>query len=146
MTGDRSDIFIGVGAVVFRGAEVLLVKRGRPPFLGQWSIPGGGLHHGESVREAARREVREETGVEIEILGLIDVFEALPGERVAGEILRHTLLVDFFAEWKAGEPRAGDDASAAEFVGIDLALERLSWDKTRQAVRRAVELRAAKAL
>lgn len=148
MSGNQNhtQISVGVGAVVFRGDEILLIRRGKPPFVGQWSIPGGGLHYGESVRDAARREVREETGVDIRILGLIDVFEALPGERVLGETLDHRLLIDFAAEWTSGEPKAADDAVCAEFVPVDVALERLSWDKTRQAVRRALDLRAAKRL
>lgn len=135
-------ISIGVGAVVFRGDEVLIIKRGKPPFLGHWSIPGGGLNHGEALHEAARREVREETGVDIEIIGLIDVFEALPRETPQDGPLNHVLLIDFAAEWKAGEPRAGDDAAEAAFVSVDQAIARLSWNKTREAIRRAQALRA----
>jgi 8-oxo-dGTP diphosphatase len=141
-------ITVGVGAVVLRGGDVLLVKRGKRPFLGQWSIPGGGLHYGEAIEDCARREVREETGVEIRILGLIGVFEALP-RAVAGEgPLGHVVLVDYAAEWTSGELVAGDDAAEAQFVPIEEAIARLSWDKTREAIARAVEIRdgAAKSL
>ncbi|MEE2690942.1 MAG: NUDIX hydrolase [Pseudomonadota bacterium] len=137
----RETISIGVGAVVFRGDDVLLVKRGKPPFLGCWSIPGGGLEHGETLKNAARREVREETGVEIEIIGLIDVFEALPRETPEDGPLNHTLLIDFAAEWISGEPVAGDDAAEAAFVPIEEAIARLSWNKTREAIARAQALR-----
>ncbi|HKO09286.1 MAG TPA: NUDIX domain-containing protein, partial [Alphaproteobacteria bacterium] len=67
----------GVGALVFRGEEVLLIKRGKPPREGQWSIPGGAQHLGESVAEAARREVREEAGIEIEVKEVIAVVDLL---------------------------------------------------------------------
>ncbi len=134
------NISIGVGAIVFRGDEVLLIKRGKPPFMGQWSIPGGGLEFRETVKDAVQREVREETGIEIELIGLLDVFDAIP-EGSPQEDLFHMVLIDYVALWISGEPVAGDDATDAEFVTIDEALTRLSWDVTRQAIRRAVEIR-----
>lgn len=138
-------ISIGVGAVIFRGEEVLLIRRARPPFKGRWSIPGGKPDYGESLKDALRREVREETGGEIEILGLIDVFEALPHETAGEELSRHFVLIDFIATWRGGAPVAGDDAAEAAFFPIEEALARLSWDKTRRAVSRAAEIRRAAA-
>lgn len=133
-------ISIGVGAVVFRGSDVLLIKRGKAPFKGEWSIPGGGLEFGERVRDAVIREVREETGVEIELIGLLDVFDAIaPGEQ---RPMAHMVLIDYVAEWVAGAPRPGDDAVEAEFVSVETAIARLSWDVTRQAIRRAIDVRA----
>lgn len=137
----RAQISVGVGAVVFRGEDVLIVRRGKPPFMGRWSIPGGGLHYREALEDAVRREVREETGVEIDLIGLIDVFEALPSD-AQGDFSDHYLMIDYAAEWRSGEPAAGDDAAEAEFVPLEEALARLSWDKTRDAVRRAAALRA----
>ena len=138
----KEPISIGVGAVVFRGGEVLVIKRGKPPFEGRWSIPGGGLEHGERVIDAVRREVREETGLEIEIIALLDVFDALP--RPSGDgFATHTVIIDYVAEWRSGEPVAGDDAAAAEFVGIEAAIARVSWDATREAIARASEIRDA---
>lgn len=134
----NESISIGVGAVVFRNDEVLLIRRAKAPFKGQWSIPGGGLEFGERLEEAARREVREETKVEINIAGVIGVFEALPED--AGQ-LTHTVMVDYLAEWVSGEPVAGDDAAAAEFVSIEEAMARLSWDQTRRALKMALALR-----
>ncbi len=131
-------IRIGVGAVVFRGEEVLLVKRGKPPFKGHWSIPGGGLEFGERLEDAARREVMEETGLEIEITGLIGAFEAMPED--IGQ-LTHVVMIDYHAEWIAGEPVAADDAAEAAFFSFDEARERLSWDDTRRAVSMAIEMR-----
>lgn len=133
-------ISIGVGAVVFKGDEVLLIKRGKPPFKGNWSIPGGRLHHNERIEEAIHREVREETGLAIRLIGLIGVFEALPDE-IAEASYSHIVLIDYAAEWVSGEPAAGDDAAEAVFVPVEEALTRLSWDKTRLALKRAIEIR-----
>ncbi|MEX6631961.1 NUDIX hydrolase [Hyphococcus lacteus] len=132
-------ILVGVGAVVFRGDHVLVIKRKKPPFLGHWSIPGGGLEYGERLVDAAHREVREETSIEIKILGLLDAFEALPRE--ADQFVSHTIMIDYVAEWVSGEPIAGDDAAEAEFVSIDEAMSRLSWDQTRMALSRAIKFR-----
>ncbi len=132
---------VGVGAVVFRGNEVLLIRRGKAPFIGQWSIPGGSLHEGERLEDAAVREVMEETGVSIRLIGLIGVFEALPKMRDGEGFLRHMLMIDYAAEWLAGEPIAGDDAAAAEFAPFDEALSRVSWDLTRTAIAGALKLR-----
>lgn len=129
---------IGVGAVVFRDEKVLIIKRAKAPFKGEWSIPGGRLEFGERLADAVIREVREETGVEIEILGLLDVFEGLPS---GGEFEDHIVMIDYVAEWLSGEPVASDDAEEAEFVDMEAAVERLSWDTTRKALARAVEIR-----
>ncbi|WDI31753.1 NUDIX domain-containing protein [Hyphococcus flavus] len=134
----QENIFIGVGAVVFKGDDILVIKRGKPPFQGQWSIPGGGLENGERLVDAVIREVREETGLEIELLGLLNVFEAIPAET---GFPAHTILIDYVAEWISGEPAAADDAMEAEFVSMDEAVSRLSWDVTRQAVAQAVQKR-----
>jgi ADP-ribose pyrophosphatase YjhB (NUDIX family) len=134
-------IRVSVGAVVFRDAAVLLIKRGRPPMIGSWSIPGGGVRHGEALREALRREVMEETGVAIRIGGLIDVFEALPGLYPDPALTRHVVMVDYWAEWVAGEPAPGDDAADARFVELGAALQTVGWDETRRAIVEAAKLR-----
>ncbi|MEL6360758.1 MAG: NUDIX hydrolase [Pseudomonadota bacterium] len=130
---------VSVGAVVFRDQDVLLIKRGRPPLLGQWSIPGGKVGFGESLEAAVKREVLEETGLAIKIGELINVFEALPE---AAED-KHYVMVDFVAEWLDGEPVAADDAADAAFFPLDEALEKLKWDKTRDALRQAIGLRSS---
>ncbi len=140
--GESETIKIGVGAVVFRGDDVLIIKRAKPPFEGHWSIPGGGLEHGEAVKDAVLREVREEASLEVRILGLLDVFDGLPSDR-DGDFNQHVVMIDYICDWIAGEPVAGDDAAEAEFVTIETALARLSWDTTRQAIKQALALREA---
>ncbi|MGF1544206.1 MAG: NUDIX hydrolase [Parvularculaceae bacterium] len=130
---------LGVGTVVFRGDEVLLVRRARPPLMGQWSIPGGKVEYGERLEAAALREVREETGVEARVFAEIGVFEAVPD---ASRSAPHFVMIDFAAEWIAGETRAGDDAAEAEFASLETAVARLAWDQTRRALDRALEARA----
>ena len=118
-----------------QGLEVLLIRRGRSPRLGEWSLPGGRIEPGERAAEAALRELVEETGVEARLTGLIDVVDGVfPGA--------HYVLIDYAAEWIAGEPVAGDDAAEAQFLPLSEALEVVDWDETRRVIRRAAELRA----
>jgi 8-oxo-dGTP diphosphatase len=136
---NKETIRIGVGAVVFKDDQVLLIKRGKPPFKGHWSIPGGKLDYGERLEDGLAREVREETGVEIAIKGLIGVFEAMP--TMPGQT-GHMVLIDYLAVWVSGEAHADDDAAAAAFMSIEEAQRRLSWDETRKALGMALEMRA----
>jgi 8-oxo-dGTP diphosphatase len=122
-----------VGVVCLRGEEVLLIRRGAPPRLGEWSLPGGRIGPGEGVRAAALRELREETGVEARLIGLIDVVDGIFPD--AG---RHYVLIDFVAEWISGEPVAGDDAADAAFVSVPRALELVTWSETRRIIEQAV--------
>ncbi|MFT4090858.1 MAG: NUDIX hydrolase [Asticcacaulis sp.] len=103
-----------VGVVCVRGDEVLLIRRGRPPRQGHWSIPGGKLEFGETLHEAALRELREETGCSARIGRLIQVYELI-------EEGYHYVLVDYLADYTDGVPQAADDASEARFVSFDEA-------------------------
>lgn len=116
-----------VGVVCRRGDEVLLVRRGREPLKGKWSIPGGKMEFGETAKEAALRELQEETGITARITRLIDVVDSIMDDQ-------HYVLIDFEAEWISGEPVAADDAEAAEFVPVREALQRVSWDRTRKVI------------
>ena len=127
-------VTLATGAVIFREREVLLIQRGRAPFLGHWSIPGGKVDFGEALETALAREVREETGAEIEILGLIDAFEALPQKE--GD--RHFVMIDYACRYVSGDIVAGDDAMDAGFFSLPEAMARLAWDKTRLAIQRAL--------
>ncbi len=107
--------FVGVGAVVFNGDSVLLVRRGKEPRAGQWSLPGGAQKLGETVFEAVRREVREEAGIEIEILGLLDVVDSITRDSEGG-VDYHYTLVDVAAAWQTGALAPGGDAVDASWV------------------------------
>ena len=134
-------ISLGVGAVVFRGDEVLLIERGKPPFLGAWSIPGGAPHFGEALEDAVLRELREETAIEARIAAFLGVYEFLPKMSLDQGFAGHVVIIDYVAEWVSGEPVAGDDAAAAGFFPLETAVSMTNWDETRAAIRRAADLR-----
>ena len=107
----------GASAAVFRGDEVLLIERGKGVLKGRWSLPGGAIEAGERAAAAALRELGEETGVEAELYGLVDVHEVLlygSGDR----LVAHYLLAVYFGRWLAGEPAAASDAARARFVAM----------------------------
>lgn len=130
---------VGVGVVVLRDDEVLLIRRAKPPVSDNWSIPGGAQEIGETVREAARREVAEETGIEIEIVGLIDVVDGITRDD-RGRTRFHYTLVDFAALWRSGEARAASDAAATRWAGLDEIAGIPLWDETRRIIARAAEM------
>nr|WP_314429056.1 NUDIX hydrolase [uncultured Brevundimonas sp.] len=121
-----------VGVVCLKGDAVLLIRRGTPPRRGEWSLPGGRIEPGERLADAALRELREETGVEAKLIGLVDVIDGLFPE--AG---RHYVLIDYAAIWTGGEPVAGDDAAEAVFFPLEEALQRVDWSETRRIIRQA---------
>ncbi|MEQ9198335.1 MAG: NUDIX hydrolase, partial [Rhodospirillales bacterium] len=118
---------------------VLLVRRGTPPRVGQWSIPGGGQELGETVAEAAVREVLEETGISITVKGLIDVVDLIrPSEdpdRTGIEF--HYTLIDLAAVWLEGEPVAGDDVTEARWVPTNDLADYILWSETERIIRLA---------
>lgn len=122
------------GVICLRGDQVLLIKRGTAPRLGQWSLPGGRIELGETAAAAALRELAEETGVEARLLGLIDVVDGVFTSRESGEVTRHYVMIDYAARWISGEPVAGDDAADARFVSLDEALALVEWDVTRKVI------------
>ncbi len=128
-----------VGVVCLKGDHVLLIRRGQPPRLNQWSLPGGRLEWGETLQVAALRELKEETGVEAELLGLLDVVDGVFPARPGGEISRHYVMIDYAARWTAGEPVAGDDAAEAKFVTLDEAMALVEWDETRRVIAETFE-------
>ena len=109
---------VGVGGVVIAGGRALLIRRGGPPLAGQWSIPGGMLELGESIEEGVRRELQEETGIEVRVRDLIEVFERIiPGE--GGRTRYHFVIVDYLCEMVRGEARAASDVTDVAWASED---------------------------
>ncbi|MGD1877823.1 MAG: NUDIX hydrolase [Kiloniellaceae bacterium] len=124
---------IGVGVVVFKDDKVLLIRRGKPPREGQWSLPGGRQRLGERVDETARREVAEEAGLVVDVGPLIDVVDSITRDDT-GTVQYHYTLVDVLAEWRSGEAVAGHDAAEVAWADpADLAPYDL-WDETRRII------------
>jgi len=131
---------IGVGAIVWRAEQVLLIRRGKPPRRGEWSLPGGRQEWGETVEAALRREVWEETSLELGPLTLVDVVDLIARDD-DGRITRHYTLLDYTAEAFPGEAEAGDDAEAVAWFAPD-ELDGLGlWSKTRAVITRAADCR-----
>ena len=131
-----------VSAAIFREGHVLLVERGKEPLRGIWSLPGGHVDPGEPARDAARREVLEETGVTVSLRGLADVMDVIvraPG----GGLQAHYILSVFYGDWVGGEPVAQSDAAAARFVRLaDVATYTLTHG-AEAVIARAHQLREA---
>lgn len=109
---------IGVGAVIVRDSNSVLVKRGRAPLLGEWSIPGGLLEIGETLRQGAEREALEETGLRVRATELLGVFERIvPDDQK--RMRYHYVLIDFLCELISGELKASGDAADARWISPD---------------------------
>lgn len=132
--------WVGVGVVVWRGDEVLLVRRGRPPRQGEWGIPGGAQELGETLFEAAVREVLEETGLTIRPSGVVTAVDGIvrDGE---GRIEYHYTLVEVAADWVAGEASARSDVDAVRWVRAADAAALLTWGETARVIAEAARLR-----
>jgi ADP-ribose pyrophosphatase YjhB (NUDIX family) len=109
---------VGVGAVIVRDSRVVIVQRSTEPLKGQWSIPGGGLELGETLRACAAREALEETGLQVEAGQVLDVFDSIYPEP-DGRFRYHYVLIDFLCRVVGGELRAGSDAAQARWVTRD---------------------------
>jgi 8-oxo-dGTP diphosphatase len=116
---------VGIGGVVIDGGRALLIRRGSEPLRGAWSIPGGTLELGETLQEGVARELLEETGIEVRVLDLIEVFDrifrenATVGTRENQRPRFHYVIVDYLCERIGGEPRAGSDVTDVAFAPED---------------------------
>ena len=106
---------VGVGAIILERDRVLMAQRGKQPQKGRWSLPGGLLELGEALADGVRREVREETGLEIRLLGILEVFERIMRD-AAGAPEYHYVLIDYICRATGGTLRPGDDVCAVEWV------------------------------
>ena len=126
-------------AIIFRGDEVLLIERGKGAMRGLWSFPGGHIEPGERARDAAQREVLEETGVAADIIGLVDVHDVILRDR--DDLLTgHYLIAVHFGRHVAGNPRPSSDAASAAFVPIAEIGQRMLTPGAAEFIRRAATL------
>lgn len=137
---------VGVGAVIVEGGRALLVRRASEPLLGEWSVPGGMLGLGETLRDGVRREVLEETGLVVEPGEVLDIFDSIftDGE---GRTQYHYVLIDYLCPPVSGEARAGTDVSEVRWVSADdlgaMGLRESIEQVVRKGLSRADSLRSA---
>lgn len=134
--------WVGVGVVVWQGERVLLIRRGRAPRLGQWGLPGGAQSAGETLFEAAAREVLEETGLEVVPQAVVTALDSISRDD-AGNVQFHYTLVEVVAECGPGEPVAADDAMDARWVPADKVGDLVEWDETVRVIEMSREFRAS---
>ena len=105
---------VGVGAIIFDGARILMAQRGKEPLKGWWSLPGGALEIGERLEQAVCREVLEETGLVVEPVGLFEIFERIMPDS-EGSVEYHYVLIDYVCRITGGDLQPGDDVSRVEW-------------------------------
>jgi ADP-ribose pyrophosphatase YjhB (NUDIX family) len=109
---------VGIGIVVIKDDVVLLVRRGKPPNVGAWTLPGGAQEVGETIEEAARRELLEETGLQVGELHFVATVDNIRRDE-SGKIRFHYTIIDFAARWQSGEPVAASDVTEAVWAPLD---------------------------
>lgn len=130
---------VAVGVVVLKGDDVLLIRRAKPPKPDQWSIPGGAQEIGETLTQAAIREVFEETAITIQDVRFLDVVDFI--DRDTDHTVRHHYtLIDYVASYHSGEIQPGDDAGAAIWVPLDSLSAYNLWQETEDIIHKASRL------
>lgn len=136
--------FVGVGGIVVQGERVVLVRRGKPPRQGEWSIPGGMLELGEKLRDGVAREIAEETGLTVTPLQVLDVFDSITPD-AEGKTLYHYVLVDYLCSVTGGELRAASDVSEVRWATLEEALTLVTRQMTVDVIRMGMSAAAASA-
>lgn len=108
---------LGVGALIFEGDQILLIQRGKEPLKGYWTIPGGAVETGEVLREAMKREVKEETGLDVEPREVVEVFERITPD-AEGRTKYHYVLIDYRCDVVGGTLQAASDVADARWVTL----------------------------
>jgi len=108
---------VGVGGVVVHDGRVVLIRRGKEPLYGRWVVPGGTVELGETLEEALVREMHEETGLRVEPVEVLTVFDRI--EREGDRVVYHYVIVDYLCRWRAGEVQASSDALEAAWAAPD---------------------------
>jgi ADP-ribose pyrophosphatase YjhB (NUDIX family) len=124
-----------VGALIFDGSRILLVERGKEPLKGYWSLPGGVLETGETLKEGIRREVLEETGLQVDPYDVAEIFERIMRD-AQGRAEYHYVLVDFLCRVEGGVPSPADDVSALQWVEVGRLRELLLTEGTLDVIER----------
>lgn len=130
---------VGIGIVVLRPGAVLVTRRGKPPNEGSWALPGGAQKLGETAEQAARRELREETGLEVGPLLLAGQVDSITRDP-EGRVRYHYTIVDFAAAWTGGIAWPNSDATAARWVQFGDIGEVLTWKEAQRIVAIARDL------
>ena len=125
--------FVGIGIVVLRPGEVLLVRRGKAPNFGRWSLPGGAQELGETAEQAAHRELGEETGLKVGQLHLAANVDAIHHD-ADGQVRFHYTIIDFAAAWIEGDPVAASDISEAIWAPLDRLDDYDLWSEAHRVI------------
>lgn len=129
---------VGVGVVVWQEDRVLLIQRGKPPDKGAWSLPGGSQELGETVFEAAAREVLEETGLIVRPAAVLTAVDSIVRDD-SGAIVFHYTIIDVLADYLSGTIRPGDDAQDARWTTLPEMNRLVAWPSTREVIERSVQ-------
>jgi 8-oxo-dGTP diphosphatase len=125
--------FVGIGIVVIKGDRVLLCRRGKPPNVGTWTLPGGAQDLGETVETGARRELLEETGLTVGALHFCAHVDVVRQDH-DGRVRFHYTILDFAAQWVSGEPVAGSDVSEVEWAPLDALQPYDLWSEAHRVI------------
>jgi 8-oxo-dGTP diphosphatase len=136
---------VGVGAIIIKGEEVMLARRGKEPGYGEWSIPGGVVKLGETLEEAVIREVSEEANLEVRVEEMVEVLERIFRDP-QGKVQYHYVLVDFLCEHLSGEANPASDALEIQWVPESKIPRQPLPGRTKRVIQKAFEMRRKRLL